>query len=68
MILDNYYYTIGARILGISLPGNPKTPIFLRALECQSSKHNNILECESVLGITRCSHKQDVVVHCEGRQ
>ena len=30
--------------------------------------HTNILDCESVLGITNCRHEQDVVVHCEGKQ
>ena len=60
------YYTAGARVVSTSLPGSFGTPIFLRALDCQSSMHTNILQCESDLGITRCSHDQDVVIHCEG--
>ena len=60
--------TVGARVVGLSIPGSPNTPIFLRALDCQSDEHTNILDCESDLGITRCSHKDDVVVHCEGKK
>ena len=62
------YCTIGARVDPKRLPGSDDTPIFLRALDCQSGVHTNILDCESDLGITRCSHNQDVVVHCEGKQ
>ena len=59
---------VGARVVSKLLPGSSTTPIFLTALDCQSGVHTNILECESDLGITRCSHEEDVVVHCEGKQ
>ena len=60
----------GARVVrtnSISLHGSPDTPIFLQGLGCQSLKHNNLLDCEATaIGITKCSHEQDAVVHCEG--
>ena len=59
---------VGAQVLSSDLPGSSSTPIFLRALDCQLDEDTNILDCESDLGITRCSHDQDVVVHCEGKQ
>jgi hypothetical protein len=61
-------HATGAQVVSTFLPGSPRTPIFLRALDCQSGVHANILDCESDLGITSCSHNQDVVVHCEGKQ
>ena len=67
-MIDQDLYTAGAQVVSTSLPGSPRTPIFLRALDCQLDVHANILDCESDLGITRCSHNQDVVVHCEGKQ
>jgi hypothetical protein len=66
--MDGMILYIGARVVSTSLPGSFRTPIFLRALDCRSSEHTNILDCESDLGITKCSHNQDVVVHCEGKQ
>ena len=67
-MIDQDLHTAGAQVVSTSLPGSPRTPIFLRALDCQLGVHANILDCESDLGITRCSHNQDVVVHCEGKQ
>lgn len=60
---------LGARVVrDKSLPGSSQTPIFLRELRCNSGTDTNILDCEAAdLGITRCSHQQDVVVHCEGK-
>ena len=64
----DYIYTAGAQVVSTSRSGSDDTPIFLRALDCQLGVHTNILDCESDLGITRCSHDQDVAVHCEGKQ
>lgn len=59
---------LDARIVrDASLPGSPLTPIFLRGLRCDASIDTSILDCESGdRGITKCTHDQDVVVHCEG--
>ena len=58
----------GAEVIrGSSLQGSPNSPIFLTGLSCQIGINTNILDCEAaVLGITRCVHKQDAAVHCEG--
>ena len=65
---NTFLSSIGAKVVrGRLLPGSAVTPIFLRGVQCDSDTHSNILDCEAVdLGITSCSHEDDVVVHCEG--
>ena len=70
----NYHTVWNLLILGAmvirdtSLPGLPGTPIFLSGIRCDSNIHTNILDCQALdRGITRCSHDEDVVVHCEGK-
>ena len=43
-------------------------PIFLSTLNCHSSDMQ-IIDCDrnDRLGLTECSHDQDVYVHCEGK-
>lgn len=57
---------VGERGGGISVPGSG--PIFLSTLSC-SANNDDILGCSRVdlIGITRCSHSQDVYIRCQGK-
>ena len=59
----------GARVVrDASLPGVQETPIYLSGLRCDADIHTSILDCVALdRGITKCSHDEDVVVHCEGK-
>ena len=66
--VKNAFLFLDALVIRDALfPGSLQTPIFLSGLRCDSATDTNILDCEAAAwGITKCSHDQDVIVHCEG--
>ena len=70
-IFDDAFLCVEAEVLdgrGSDDSVTGPDPIFLSTLEC-SDDDVNVLTCSrsASIGITRCSHSQDVYVRCQGK-